>query len=354
MKQIIKTALAAYGMSGQVFHGPLLKVNDGFEVAAVLERSKDNSRKLFPGAVIVRTYEDLLAVPGIELVIVNAPDEFHYEMTRQALLAGKHVVVEKPATPFKAMARELFDLAEEKKLLLTVFQNRRLDGDFLTVRKILQQKLLGELAEYEAHYDRYRNWIDSSSWKEKEGEHSGVLYNLGSHMADQVYCLFGKPLAVTAHLKILREGGKAVDYYDIRLDYPHFSAILKSSYLVKSPGPRYIIHGTNGSFYKQGIDPQEELLKTGLLPAGETWGADTAENYGRLCYERDGLNFDSVVETERGKYNLFYDNIYDVLRNGAEPMVKPDEVLNVLHILEACLQSNRERRTIYLEQEHQG
>jgi scyllo-inositol 2-dehydrogenase (NADP+) len=348
MEGKIKTAIASYGMSGQVFHGPLLRVNSRFEVAAVLERSKNISRKLFPESTLVRSYEELLALPEVELVVVNTPDEYHYNMTRQALLAGKHVVVEKPATPLRSMAEELFALASQKKLLLTAFQNRRLDGDFLTVKKLLDRGYLGKLAEFESHYDRFRNWIDNSSWKENEGEYSGVLYNLGSHMVDQVHCLFGKPLAVTAHLKILRSGGKAVDYYDIRLDYNDFSAILKSSYLVKEPGPRYSIHGSAGSFHKWGIDPQEELLKAGKLPEGDSWGADAAKLWGRMVYEEDGQNYDRYIRTQNGDYNLFYDNIYEVLRKGAEPLVKPDEVLNVLEILEACLESNRKRKTINL------
>jgi scyllo-inositol 2-dehydrogenase (NADP+) len=349
MENKIITAIASYGMSGQVFHGPLLKVNSNFEVAAVLERSKNLSRKLFPEASVVRSYEELLALPEVELVIVNTPDEYHYDMTRQALLAGKHVVVEKPATPLRSMAEDMFELARQQQLLLTVFQNRRLDGDFLTVKKVLARGVLGKIAEFESHYDRFRNWIDHSTWKENEGEYSGVLYNLGSHMVDQVYCLFGMPLAVTAHLRILRPGGKAVDYYDIRLDYKDFAAILKSSYLVKEPGPRYSIHGTAGSFHKWGIDPQEELLKSGMLPEGDSWGADPKEYWGRQVYEEDGQNYDQYVRTQQGDYNLYYNNIYEVLRNGAEPMVKPNEVLNVLQILEACIESNRKRQTIILD-----
>jgi scyllo-inositol 2-dehydrogenase (NADP+) len=303
---------------------------------------------LFPEAALVRSYEELLAVTEVELVIVNTPDEYHYDMTRQALLAGKHVVVEKPATPLRSMAENLFNLAQQKQLLLTVFQNRRFDGDFLTVQKVLANEYLGKIAEFESHYDRFRNWVDTSSWKENEGEYSGVLYNLGSHMVDQVHCLFGLPLAVTAHLKILRSGGKAVDYYDIRLDYQEFSAILKSSYLVKDPGPRYSIHGTAGSFHKWGIDPQEELLKAGKLPEGDSWGEEPEKFWGRMVYEKGGHTHDQYIKTFNGNYNLFYNNIHEVLRKGAEPLIKPEEVLNVLQILEACLESNRKRKTVVL------
>jgi scyllo-inositol 2-dehydrogenase (NADP+) len=349
MENKIKTALASYGMSGQVFHGPLLKVNPQFEVVNVLERSKTNSRKLFPETRIVKSYGELLNNNDIELVVVNTPDELHFEMIKQALEAGKHVIAEKPVTQMRNQAEELFNLAEKKGLLLTAFQNRRFDGDFLTVKKVLEQGMIGRLVEFESHYDRYRNFIDSDSWKEHGGDYSGVLYNLGSHMVDQVVVLFGRPKAVTAHLKIVRSGGNVNDYYDIRLEYESFAAILKCSYLVKNPGPRYSLHGDTGTFHKMGIDPQEELMKKGVLPQGSSWGSDDEKNWGRLVFEKNELNYSSLIETLPGNYPLFYDNIHNVLRKKATPHVKPHEVLSVLEILEACLKSNKEKRTVYLD-----
>ncbi|MDD4425774.1 MAG: Gfo/Idh/MocA family oxidoreductase, partial [Mariniphaga sp.] len=289
MTKIIKTALASYGMSGQVFHGPLLKGNSGFEVTAVLERHKSLSRRLFPEATIHRNYAELLGLPDTELIVVNTPDNLHYEMARQALEAGKHVVLEKPAAQKRAEAEELFNLAEKKGLTLTVFQNRRWDNDFLTVKKILEQNYLGRIIEMESHFDRYRNYITPDTWKEEGDEYTGVLYNIGSHTIDQVYLLFGRPKAVTAHLRIVRTGGIVNDYYDIRLDYEKFSAIVKCSYLVKKPGPRFTIHGTSGTFQKWGIDPQEELLKTGMLPVGPNWGREPENKWGILSFEKEGL-----------------------------------------------------------------
>ncbi len=348
MEEKIKTALASYGMSGQVFHGPLLKVNEKFEVVSILERSKSLSRRLFPDAKIVRSFDDLLNNKAIELLVVNTPDELHYEMVGQALEAGKHVVAEKPVTQKRNQAEELYKQAEKKGLLLTVFQNRRFDGDFLTVKMLLEQGILGRLIEFESHYDRYRNYIDVNSWKEYGNQYSGVLYNLGSHMIDQVYVLLGKPLAVTAHLKIVRQGGKVNDYYDIRLDYGNFAAVLKCSYLVMNPGPRYSLHGDKGSFHKWGIDPQEEQMKKGKLPVGPSWGADSENNWGHLLHEKEGLTFSGRLETLHGNYNMFYNNLYNVLRAKEEPFIKPGEVLAVLEILEACIESNSQRKTVYL------
>lgn len=286
MDKKIKTAIASFGMSGQVFHGPLLKVNPGFEVVQVHERTKNISENLFPEAEIVRTYDRILENPKVELVIVNTPDVFHYEMIKKALNAGKHVVVEKPATQMSAQTEELRQTAQEKGLIFTIFQNRRWDGDFLTVKKILENGCLGRLIEYEAHYDRYRPVVDTDTWKESGGKYIGVLHNLGSHMIDQTYILFGKPLAVSAHLKIMRTNGKVIDYYNIQLEYENFSALLKSTYLAKNPGPRYSIFGETGTFHKRGIDPQEEMLKAGNLPVGNEWGIEPADNWGDLVYEK--------------------------------------------------------------------
>lgn len=348
MGNSIKTAITSFGMSGLVFHGPFLKINPGFEVVNILERTKNNSRQMFPEAKIVRSYQEILENDEIELVIVNTPDKFHYEMARQAILHGKHVIVEKPVTLKSSEATELVGLALEKNVVFTVFQNRRWDGDFRTVQTVLNGKKIGRLVEFESHYDRYRNFITPDTWKEEGDEFAGVLYNLGSHMVDQVYVLFGKPLSVTAHLKIVRTGGIVPDYYDIRLEYQDFAAILKCSYLVKKNGPRYILHGEFGTFYKSGIDPQEELLKAGNLPVGEKWGTEHAEDWGKLYYEKDGKDLEEVIETLPGNYHLFYDNVFDAIRNGVELYVKPEETVEVLKILEACIKSNREKRTVIL------
>lgn len=344
----IKTALASFGMSGKVFHGPLLKVNSGYEVVTVLERSKELSKELFPEAKIVRSYDAILNDNDIELVIVNTPDKLHYEMAKAAILKGKNIVVEKPVTLKSEEAADLIKLAREKGVVFSVFQNRRWDADFRTVEKVMEEAKFGRLIEFESHFDRYRTYIAPNTWKEEGDEYSGVLYNLGSHMVDQAFVLFGRPNAVTAHLKIVRKNGVVTDYYDIRLEYDGFAALLKCSYLVKDPGPRYTIHGEYGTFHKYGIDAQEELMKAGNLPLGDDWGKEEPEDWGTLVYEEDGEEVEELIESIPGDYNIFYKNIYDAVRNGAELLVKPEEALEVLKILEACLQSNHEKRTVVL------
>lgn len=346
MNTPIKTALASFGMSGQVFHGPSLKVNEGFEVIQILERSKNLSAKLFPNATIVRSFEEILQNDEVELLVINTPDILHYEMAKQAINAGKNIIIEKPVAQKSEQAAELVQLAKEKGIVFTVYQNRRWDGDFRTVQQVLKEGKCGRLIEFESHFDRYRTFIAPDTWKEEGDEYSGVLYNLGSHMIDQAYVLFGMPKAVTAHLKIVRNKGVVCDYYDIRLEYDGFAALTKCSYLVKDEGPRYTIHGEFGTFYKTGLDPQEEMLKAGHLPNEENWGTETPEEWGTLLYEEDGEDVEELVETLPGDYTIFYNNVYDVLRNGAELLVKPEETVDVLKILEACLLSNSEKRTV--------
>jgi scyllo-inositol 2-dehydrogenase (NADP+) len=349
MVKKIRTAISSFGMSGLVFHGPLLKVNPGFEVVKILERSKNISANLFPEATIVRSYDEILSDKSIELVIVNTPDIIHFDIAKAAIYAGKHIIIEKPITQVLRDAEELISMAKRKGVLLTVFQNRRWDGDFLTIKKVIEEKMVGRLVEFESHYDRYRNFI-ADSWKEEPSDYGGVLYNLGSHMVDQALVLFGKPKSVTAHLDILRSGGKVPDYYDIRLQYVGFSAVLRSSLLVKELGPRYTIHGTEGSFMKWGIDPQEEALKAGVLPGGENWGKETESDWGTLSTEIKGVENKIRIETYAGDYGLFYENLFDAIRHGKELAVKPEEAALVVEILETCLDSNRQKKTIFLEE----
>jgi predicted dehydrogenase len=347
MEKPVQTALASFGMSGKVFHGPLLKVNSQFRVTKVMERSGNLSAGLFPEAMIVRDFGTLLGDPEVELVIVNTPDPMHYEMAKMALLAGKHVVVEKPFTLRSSEADELIALASGSGLLLTVYQNRRWDGDFLTVKEVLKSGILGRIVEFESHFDRFRPDLNFSSWKEHGDEYTGVLYNLGSHMADQALQLFGVPEAVTSHLRIVRPGGKAVDYYDIRLHYSSFSVLLKCSYLVREQGPRYIVHGTRGSFLKWGIDPQEELLKNGSLPTGNSWGIEKENDWGILHISIGNEELRGRVVTLPGNYPAFYENLYGAIRHGLPLAVHPSEARDVIRLLEICLESNREKRTIY-------
>ncbi len=342
----IKTALLSYGMSGEIFHAPLLAVNPGFDLTMVLQRNSDKAKQRYPHTKIARSVDEVINDNGVELVVINTPNDSHYQYATQALEAGKHIIVEKPFTVSTQEADNLIALAKKKDRLLTVFQNRRWDGDFMTVKKVVDNRWVGKIAEFELHYDRYRNYIEANTWKEEQGPGSGILYNLGSHMLDQVLVLFGMPLEVDARVGTQRPNGKVEDFYDIRMHYTDFHAIVKSSYLVREATPRYILHGTEGSFIKYGIDPQEQALKDGKIPGTAGWGTEGKDLWGKLNTTVGGLHLEGSVETIAGDYTQFYKNVHDSIRSDKPLAVKPEESRNVIRLIEACYESNRSRKAI--------
>jgi scyllo-inositol 2-dehydrogenase (NADP+) len=342
----INTALLSYGMSGEIFHAPLLSADPGFALSMVVQRNSDKAKRRYPNVRIVKQVNDVMADESIELVVVNVPNEWHYQYATQALEAGKHVVVEKPFTVTVQEANDLMALAKRKNKLLTVFQNRRWDGDFLTVKKVIENGWVGKIAEFELHYDRYRNYIEANTWKEEQGPGSGILYNLGSHMLDQVLVLFGMPIEVDARVGVQRPGGKVEDFYDIRMQYRDFQAVVKSSYLVREATPRYMLHGTEGSFIKYGIDPQEQALKDGKIPGSPGWGVDPKELWGKLNTSLSGLHVEGLIETIPGNYSSFYRNVHDAIRKGDSLSVKPEESRDGIRLIEACYESSRSHKAI--------
>ncbi|MFO7924456.1 MAG: Gfo/Idh/MocA family oxidoreductase [Bacteroidales bacterium] len=344
----VKTALASFGMSGMVFHAPLLHMNDGFEISKILERSRNSSKSKYPYARIVRDFEDLCLDDSLELIIVNTPDHTHYELAKAALNAGKHVVVEKPFTLKYSHAAELEELASKKDLLISVFQNRRWDGDFLTVKRVIDQKLLGRLVEFESHFDRFRNYIQPATWKEDASTGTGTLYNLGSHMIDQALLLFGKPRRVTADIRIFRSGGSVDDSFEVWMGYDDIKVTVCGSYLVREAGPRYCLHGTEGSFLKWGLDPQEKALKSGIMPGGNRWGCEDENDWGIINTTVGNGQLRGRYETVPGNYQAYYDNIYSVLREGKEPEVPARQASLVVKVIEAAFMSQKTGKSVSL------
>lgn len=343
----IQTAISSYGMSGVVFHGPLLEAHPGFSVVKILERNRNDSAGRHPGATIVRKFGEILEDPEIELVVVNTPDHFHYEMGREALMSGKHVVLEKPMTLRADQAGELINLARDKGLFLTVFQNRRWDGDFLTVREVISSGRMGRLVEFESHFDRYRQEI-KDSWKDQSNG-TGTLYNLGSHLVDQALFLFGLPSRLFCDVRLLRDGARTDDSFDLFLHYPGLKCLLRSSYLVREPGPRFILHGTEGSLLIWGTDPQEEALKSGSLPGESGWGTDPTSSRAMINSGSGENRLKGEYPVKAGNYMAFYDNVFASLRRGAPPDVPPEQGRDVIRVIEAAYRSGREGKVVNLQ-----
>ncbi len=349
----IKTGLAAFGMSGQLFHAPFISTNPDFELTAITERSRELSKKRYPLAKIVRSFEELIAQKELELVVVNTPDSTHYDYARKALEAGKHVIVEKPFTTTVEQGKELVALARSKGLAISVYQNRRWDSDYLTVKEILDRRLLGRLVEFESTFPRYRNFIKEGTWKETGEMGGGLTYNLGAHLIDQAVQLFGIPEAVFADIDTLRTGGKVDDYFIIHLlrpaKKPHVKITLKSSYLMCESEPRFMLHGTEGSFVKWGLDRQEADLNNGLIPGGALWGKEETSTWGLLHTEKAGKTVRETYPTLPGNYAGFYENMRDHLRKGKPLLTDAEAVLPVIRLIELARESSRTKKVIKYE-----
>ena len=347
--QPINTALCAFGMSGWVFHAPFLQLHPGFNLYAVWERSKKLAQEKYPQITSHNTLEELLKDDTVELVVVNTPSYSHYEYAKKALQAGKHVIVEKPFTATVAEAEELAALAEKQQKKLSVYQNRRYDSDFKTVKKIIEKGVLGDMVDAEIHYDRYSVDLSPKKHKEIPGPAVGIVYDLGSHLIDQALQLFGMPQAVFGDIATRRPVATVSDYFEILLYYPTFRVRLKSSYHVREPLPGFIMHGTIGSFLKTRADVQEILLQAGESPGKEDWGREPEREEGLLHTEKDGKQVREKVPTEPGNYGEYYEGIYQAIRHNKKLPVTAEDGINVIRIIEAVNESNQSSKVIRLD-----
>ena len=351
MEKILNVAIVGFGSSGQVFHGPMITSLPYFDLSKIQTKNlktKELISRLYPKTDVVDSIEEILNDKCIDLVFVCTPNKYHYEIAKQALMANKNVVVEKPFTVTSEQADELIKLAKEKNKVLSVYQNRRWDSDFLTVQKIINNRLLGDIVEYEAHFDRYRNCI-KDNWREENTEGSGILYDLGSHLIDQVLVAFGLPSEVYADIRKQRKDAKVDDNFEIILGYDNLKVTLKVGMLVRGNLPRYILLGTNGSFIKYGIDNQEDLLKQGYTPKNlESFGKESKDIWGELDCDKNGVHFIGNIESEQGNYKAFYENIYKAILGEENLKVQPEQSRDVVRIIELCIQSSIEKKVILL------
>ncbi|GAB3254594.1 Gfo/Idh/MocA family oxidoreductase [Larkinella harenae] len=341
MSRVIQVGLIGFGLSGRYFHAPFLTVNPHFTITKVVERHRNEAEAFDSSIQTVRSHEALLNDPAIDLVIVSSPNDTHFSYAKAALEAGKHVLIEKPFANTSDQARQLFDLARQKGLVVIPYQNRRYDADFLTIQQLLREDQLGDVVEYECRYDRYRPDI-VNSWKEQDPEGGGNLFNLGSHLIDQAVTLFGVPEAVSGDIRIIRKGGVLDDYFDVKLFYADKRVILKSSMLTIDNSLRYIIHGTKASFVKHGLDIQEETQRKNILPNTLDWGAEPESQYGTLTTPEGHFTFPS----QPGNYHYFYDNLYRAIIGEIPQEVTPEQAIAVIRIIELANESSQSKKVL--------
>ncbi|MBO9617884.1 MAG: Gfo/Idh/MocA family oxidoreductase [Niabella sp.] len=347
MSQPIVTGIASFGMSGKLFHAPFIDANPHYELKAIVERHKEESRERYPNTKLYRSFEELIADPEIELVIVNTPVQTHFEYSKKALEAGKNIVVEKPFMINAEEAAEIDALAKEKNLFLSVYQNRRYDGDYKVIKDVVSENMLGELKEVELRYDRYRPGHSGKAHKEGDQPGAGNLHDLGAHLIDQALQLFGFPEAVFADVLTMRTELIANDYFEVLLFYPRpFRVRIKGTVFAKESPYPFVLQGENGTFLQQRSDLQETKLLEGVKPSIEPW-VPTPEGFdGALHTTINGLDVQQQTRSEMGNYMNYYEDVYRALRNhGPNPVPASDAVLT-MRVIDAALQSSKERRVV--------
>jgi scyllo-inositol 2-dehydrogenase (NADP+) len=336
----ITTSIIGFGLSGRYFFAPFIEHNPSYSLHSFVTSQKETVKSEYPGTIVYQSVDEVINNDDIKLVVVASPNYTHYDYARKALLSGKHVIVEKPFTVTVNEAEQLFKLAGERNLVLAPFQNRRWDGDFLTVKKIIEAGELGEIVYFESHFDRYRPQHDRVAWKNEQLPGNGILYDLGPHLIDQALCLFGMPKEIFADIGVQRQNGKVDDYFDIQLYYNELKIVLKASVMVREQGPRFIVHGRSGSFIKHGLDPQEMNLRSGMKPSDDKLGADSEENYGLIHTERNGSVVREKVETINGDYGKYFQNVANAINNTEQLTVSANDGLNIIRVIEKAYESN--------------
>lgn len=358
----IGVGIIGYGLGGRVFHAPFVSAVPGLKLVSILQRHGDEAAKAYPSARISRSQDELLDDAGIQLVIVSTPNHTHFGLALHALEAGKHVVIDKPFTETSNEALQLGELARRKGLHVVPFHNRRWDGDFLTVRKLLAEGKLGRLVTFESHFDRFRPVPRENTWKEAASPANGMLFDIGPHLLDQVLCLFGVPRAITASVRTDRDTTAIEDAFDITLQYPEergkvLLAHCRASYLACIRAPRFLLHGTRGSFKKEGLDPQETALVAGaavpVMGSPEKWLQEAQTAWGTLTIapapEDPAMLVEKLVETQPGDYRGFYANVRDAIWGYSPIAVTPEDGFRVIRLLELARESSQRRCTVAVE-----
>lgn len=329
----LRVALIGYGFAGKTFHAPLIRSVPGLALATVVSRDAGKVHADLPDVDVVADAATAFADPRLDVVVIASPNDTHAPLARAAMEAGKHVVVDKPFALDLAQARELAAIAAREQRVLSVFQNRRWDSDFLGVRQAMEDGRLGEVTHVESHIDRFRPQV-RARWREQAGAGAGLWYDLGPHLVDQALCLFGVPDRVWASLAIQRDGGESTDWAHVVLEYGARRVVLHASMLVAGGSPRFIVHGTQGSLVKAKIDPQEAQLLVGLRPGQDGWGVDPDP---LVLYDGDGQA--TRVPAPLGDQSRYYAMYRDAVLGHATLPVSPAQAIGVMAVIEAAMVS---------------
>ena len=337
----IRVGVIGFGFVSKTFHVPLLKATDDFKIAAVSSSHPADVKAVLPDVDVVSDPKALATHPDIDLVVIASPNETHAPLAELAMRAGHNVVVDKPFTITVEQARHLASVAREKDALLSVFQNRRWDSDFLTVRDAIRRDLTGRIVLFESRIDRYRPDV-RDRWREVPGPGAGLLYDLGPHLIDQTLLLFGIPDSVQATLAKQRRGARTDDFFQLVLRYGEMVATLEAGSLVSGGSARFAVHGEKASVVKQKPDIEEDQLRAGVLPGSPEWGVDPDD---AILY--DGATGDTrTLKTARGDQRGYYVALREALLGRAPNPVPPEQGATVMGIIEAGLRSDNEGRRV--------
>lgn len=343
MANDIRVGVIGFGLAGKIFHTAVIAETPGLELACIVQRTGDEAKQAYPGARIARSIEEMLEDKSIHLVVVGTPSYAHYDHGMQCLRAGRNVMIDKPFALTSAEAQALIDEARKRGVLLTAYQNRRYDGSFVTLKRVLASEKLGRVVSYESYFDRFREAPRLNVWRESGGPGGGTLFDLGSHLIDQVTALFGNPKSIFADVRIDRENGAVDDAFDVMLKFEGITARLHATTVAAKPGPIFAVHGTKGSFVKWGLDPQEDALKAGAKFGDPGFGEEPESKWGTLYIPGQP---EEKVKTAPGDYRGIYENVRDAILGKAKLEVTPEQAWRTTRLIELARKASAEGRRI--------
>lgn len=343
MTENIRAGVIGFGLAGRIFHSAVIAETPGLDLACIVQRHGDEAAQVYPGVRIARSIEEMLEDRSIQLVAVGTPSAAHFEHGIECLRAGRNVIIDKPFALTSDEATRLIDEARKQGVLVTAYQNRRWDGDFVTLKQVLASGELGRVVSYESHFDRIREQPRLDVWRESGNPGGGTLFDLGSHLIDQATALFGDPKSIWADVRADRQNAVVDDAFDVMLKFDGITALLRGTNLAASPGPRFVAHGTKGSFVKWGLDPQEDALRAGAKFSDPGFGEEPESHWGELRLSGQPAR---KVKTAAGDYRGIYANVRDAILGKAKLEVTPEQARRTARLIELARQSSAEGRRI--------